>query len=197
MFGSDLPRDQFLILSFLRKKKKQQPQPPPPPQQQQPQGDPRSYVCQAPGALIRVSTCGSILGPLGSILVMHLQGSGFQSVFGQESVFRQEYKFSLLKNVRAKRALSDSLDAFGDTRTSAFGALHTYKRGSWQPQPQQHEYNLGRLRFNRREASTPILGVEACSFPSRRSNPIPAIPPCVVRTPHLHGAPTTEETFKL
>ena len=28
-------------------------------------------------------------------------------------------------------------------------------------------------------------------------NPIPAIPPCVVRTPHLHGAPTTEETVKL
>ena len=24
-------------------------------------------------------------------------------------------------------------------------------------------------------------------------NPIPAIPPCVVRTPHLHGPPTTEE----
>ena len=34
--------------------------------------DPRLYVCQAPGALIRVSTCGSILGPFwvhfGSIL---------------------------------------------------------------------------------------------------------------------------------
>ena len=28
-------------------------------------------------------------------------------------------------------------------------------------------------------------------------NPIPAIPPYVVRTPHLHGAPTTEETVKL
>ena len=26
-------------------------------------------------------------------------------------------------------------------------------------------------------------------------NPIPAIPPCVVRTPRLHGAQTTEETF--
>ena len=33
--------------------------------------------------------------------------------------------------------------------------------------------------------------------PSRRPNPIPAIPPYVVRTPHLHGAPTTEETVKL
>ena len=37
-------------------------------------------------------------------------------------------------------------------------------------------------------------GVESCSPPSRRPNPIPAIPPYVVRTPHLHGAPTTEET---
>ena len=39
--------------------------------------------------------------------------------------------------------------------------------------------------------------LEACSHPSRRPNPIPAIPPYVVRTPHLHGAPTTEETVKL
>ena len=44
-----------------------------------------------------------------------------------------------------------------------------------------------RLRFNRRGASTPLWGVEACSPPSRRPNPIPAIPPYVVRTPHLHG----------
>ena len=51
--------------------------------------------------------------------------------------------------------------------------------------------------FNRRGASTPLWGVEACSHPSRRPNPIPAIPPYVVRTPHLHGAPTTEETVKL
>ena len=28
-------------------------------------------------------------------------------------------------------------------------------------------------------------------------NPIPAVQPYVVRTPHLHGAPTTEETVKL
>ena len=54
-----------------------------------------------------------------------------------------------------------------------------------------------RLRFNRRGASTPLWGVETCSHPSRRPNPIPAIPPYVVRTPHLHGAPTTEETVKL
>ena len=50
---------------------------------------------------------------------------------------------------------------------------------------------------NRRGASTPRWGVEACSHPSRRPNPIPAIPPYVVRTPHLHGAPTSEETVKL
>ena len=62
---------------------------------------------------------------------------------------------------------------------------------------QQQEYNLGRLRFYRRGASTPLWGVEACSPPSRRPNPIPAIPPYVVRTPHLHGAPTTEETIQL
>ena len=46
--------------------------------------------------------------------------------------------------------------------------------------------------LNRRGASTPLWGVEACSLPSRRPKPIPA-----VKTPHLHGAPTTEETVKL
>ena len=49
---------------------------------------------------------------------------------------------------------------------------------------------------NRRRASTPLWGEEACSLPSRRPNPMPAIPHYVVRTPHLHGAPTTEETVK-
>ena len=73
--------------------------------------------------------------------------------------------------------------------------IHTFKDSS--EQQQQQQYNLGRLRFNRRGASTPLWGVEACSPPSRRFNPIPAIPPYVVRTPHLHGAPTTEETVKL
>ena len=66
-----------------------------------------------------------------------------------------------------------------------------------QQQQQQQQYNLVRLRFIRRGASTPLWGVEACSHPSRRPNPIPAIPPYVVRTPHLHGAPITEETVKL
>ena len=58
---------------------------------------------------------------------------------------------------------------------------------------QQQLYNLERLFFNR-GAYTPLWGVEAWSLPSRRPNPIPAIPPYVVKTPHLHGAPTTEET---
>ena len=59
---------------------------------------------------------------------------------------------------------------------------------------QQQKYNLERFRSNRRGASTTLWGVESCSLPSRWPNPIPAIPPFVVRTPHLHGAPTTEET---
>ena len=46
------------------------------------------------------------------------------------------------------------------------------------------QHNLGRLRFNCRGSSTPLWGVEACSHPSRRPNPIPAIPPYVVKTPH-------------
>ena len=65
------------------------------------------------------------------------------------------------------------------------------------PKQRQQQYNLERLRFNRRGASTPLWGVEACSPPSRRPNPIPAIPPYVVRTPRLHGAPSTEGTVKL
>ena len=59
---------------------------------------------------------------------------------------------------------------------------------------QQQWFNLRRLRFNRRGTSTPLKGVESCSLPSGWPNPIPAIPPYVVTTPHLHGAPTTEET---
>ena len=33
---------------------------------------------------------------------------------------------------------------------------------------QKQKYNLGRLRFNKRGASTPLWGVEACSPPSTR-----------------------------
>ena len=43
------------------------------------------------------------------------------------------------------------------------------------------------------EVPFPLWEVESCSHPSRRPNPIPAIPPYVVRTPHLHGAPTAVE----
>ena len=52
----------------------------------------------------------------------------------------------------------------------------------------------GEAPFNKRGASTPLWEVEACSPPSRRPKPIPAIPPYAVKTPQLHGAPTTEET---
>ena len=83
----------------------------------------------------------------------------------------------------------------------------TYKKHFWQvtrhqrnqqqpPQQQQQEqYNLVRLRFNRRGAATPLWGLESCPLPSRRP-PIQAITPYVVRTPH-HPGPTTEETDKL
>ena len=77
-----------------------------------------------------------------------------------------------------------------------WGVVHIHTHFHMRPK-QQQEYNLGRLRFYRRGASTPLWGVEACSLPSRRPNPIPALPPQNVRTPHLHGAPTTEETVKL
>ena len=80
--------------------------------------------------------------------------------------------------------------------TDVFTATHNHNTQHTTHNTQQ-KYNLGRLRFNRRGASTPLWGVEACSPPSRQPNPIPAIPPFVVRTPHLHGAPTAEETYKL
>ena len=47
------------------------------------------------------------------------------------------------------------------------------------------------------EPQPPLWRVESCSLPSRWPNFIPAFPPFVVRTPHLHGAPTTEETSKV
>ena len=47
-------------------------------------------------------------------------------------------------------------------------------------QRQQQKSSLERLRFNRRGASTPLR--------------IIMLSPYVVRTPHLYGAPTTEET---
>ena len=50
------------------------------------------------------------------------------------------------------------------------------------------------FRFDRRRASTPLWGVASCSPPNRWPHPIPAIPPYVVKRPHFHRAPTTEET---
>ena len=73
---------------------------------------------------------------------------------------------------------------------------HTSTTSAPPPSPPQQQHNLERLRFNRRGAPTPLWGVESCSHPSRWSNPIPAIPSYVVKTPHLHGAPTTEETSR-
>ena len=75
-----------------------------------------------------------------------------------------------------------------------FDRLWTNTSLSSSPQQERRLSNLGRLRFNRRGASTPLWRVESCSLPSRWPNPTPAIPPYVVRIPHLHGAPTTEKT---
>ena len=50
------------------------------------------------------------------------------------------------------------------------------------------------MRLRREEAPPPFRGVESPSLPRWWPNPSPALPPYVVRTPHLRGAPTTEET---
>ena len=73
--------------------------------------------------------------------------------------------------------------------SSSYGGLE------WRVGPHNtNNNNLVRLRFNRRGAFTPLWGVKSCSLPSKWPSPIPAIPLQVVRTPHLHGAPTAEET---
>ena len=47
----------------------------------------------------------------------------------------------------------------------------------------------------RREEPPPRFGkLNHALAPGKWPNPNPAIPPSVVRTPHLHGAPPTEET---
>ena len=74
---------------------------------------------------------------------------------------------------------------------------HVLERPRPTQPPQKQQSSLGRLRVNRRGTSTPLGRVESRSLPSKEPNPSPAIPPCVGRTPHLHGAPTTEETVKL
>ena len=50
------------------------------------------------------------------------------------------------------------------------------------------------LEGNTTGAATPLWGLESSSLPSGWPNPIPVIPSYFVRTPHLHGAPTTKET---
>ena len=82
---------------------------------------------------------------------------------------------------------------FGDVATHCGVIIHIVLLSSC-PEQQQQLPNLERLRFHRRGTSTPLWGVEACSLPKRWPNPIPAIPPSVVRTHHLHGAPAAEET---
>ena len=42
-------------------------------------------------------------------------------------------------------------------------------------------------------ASTTTI-IQSSSLPGRWPDPILAVPPYIVRTPHLHGAPTTEDT---
>ena len=83
------------------------------------------------------------------------------------------------------------------TTTTIHTTTHNNNTTNNNTTTQQQWHNLVRLHWNRRGASTPLWGVETCSHPSRRPNPIPAIPPFVVRTPHLHGAPTTEETVEV
>ena len=45
------------------------------------------------------------------------------------------------------------------------------------------------LAFPPRGASTPLWGIQSCSLAATWHNPIPAIPPYVIKTPHMHGAP--------
>ena len=55
--------------------------------------------------------------------------------------------------------------------------------------------NLETFRFLPRGAATPLRGVESCSLcPVSGQHQTQLSLPFVIRTPHLHGAPTTEET---
>ena len=135
----------------------------------------------------------------------------FSSSSGCPGVERQFFELSSAHNCECSKApggagvagsllpgdsapwFANFIPVFVDKNVPTEGATEQQQ----QHQQQQQQYNLGRIRFNRRGAATPLWGVETCSHPSRRPNPIPAIPPYVVRTPHLHGAPTTEETVKL
>ena len=50
------------------------------------------------------------------------------------------------------------------------------------------------MRFRREGPPPHSGGVESCSVPDTCHNPAPPIRPYVFRTPHVHGAPTTEDT---
>ena len=67
-----------------------------------------------------------------------------------------------------------------------------------QQQQQSHSrdvpFSSATMRFRRDGPPPHYGGIESCSLAGTCHNPTPAIPPYVVRTPHAHGAPTTEET---
>ena len=62
---------------------------------------------------------------------------------------------------------------------------------------QQQEYNLGRLRFNRRGASTPLWGSWSMLSPQQAAQPNPSYPALCRQDTTSPWAPTTEETGKL
>ena len=91
------------------------------------------------------------------------------------------------------------------TCTSVFRLLHGWNSLVWTdtcaPKRVQKTTTTiiqsGEAPFQQARSLHPTLVSWSMLSPSRRPNPIPAFPPYVVRTPHLHGAPTTEETDKL
>ena len=93
---------------------------------------------------------------------------------------------------RKMRHCSESVQSDVESRWRWHNELQrfvaTHISTPFSPRPKQQQYNLERLRFSRRGASTPLWRVEPCSLPRWRPKPIPAIPR------HLHEAPTTEET---
>ena len=81
--------------------------------------------------------------------------------------------------------------------TSGMQQHHTNSDRHNNRQQQQQQYNLGGSTLTGEEPPAYCGEFESCSLSSGWPNPIPAIPPYVVKTPHLHGAPTTEETSLL
>ena len=117
----------------------------------------------------------------------------------QKQAFFREACFSSILPFRVSflSALNTHL-AKHPSRTPRHGVKKTHTTTTTARQQRHNNNNNtiwgGSVCFNRRGASTPLWGVETMLSPSRRPNPIPAIPPYVVKTPHLHGAPTLEET---